>query len=40
MRVVKLLDLPKEEDLQDGDLPSKRFPSDHIRIQTELEIFS
>lgn len=35
MIVIKLLDLPSRELLNDeGDMPSKSFPSDHMRIMT------
>jgi len=37
VELVSLLDTPTEEDIaRDGDLPNKRFPSDHIRLQTKF----
>lgn len=37
LEVTRLLDVPNEEDLKrEGDLPSKMFPSDHIRICSEF----
>ena len=40
MIVKKLLQMPSNRQLcKEVDLPSSLFPSDHIRVQTEFEVF-
>ena len=40
MRVKKILEIPtKEEVTKEIDLPSRLFPSDHIRMQTQFEVY-
>lgn len=40
MVVKKLLQMPTNEELcKEVDLPSNLFPSDHVRVQTEFEVF-
>ena len=40
MRVKRILEIPTVELVSlDKDLPSKLFPSDHLRMQTEFEVY-
>lgn len=40
MIVSKLLEMPDDEQItREGGLPSSLFPSDHIRIQAEFQVF-
>jgi mRNA deadenylase 3'-5' endonuclease subunit Ccr4 len=39
MKVTKLLEQPLDEDVDWDGLPSTLFPSDHIRIEAQFEVY-